>query len=439
MKSKLSALITFMLLTPWLLNGGCNAFLPLGSGSGNNPTPPSFAVTFAAPAQLATDVGPSLFNFTQLGGQATDLISLNSAGTISVLLSKSNVDFLPNVNYFTCATPPCPAPIAWAFADFDKANGMDVAVVSNAGLTVLLNNGVGVFTSGTITTAATPTAIIVADFNGDTFPDIAVAESSGQVEIFLNDKTGVFTSPGTAVAVGSKPVAMATADFNGDNKVDLAVVNSGDATVTILFGKNDGTFGTPATLTKTVQTNPVAIVVADLDGASGPDLAVLNQNSASVSVLLNQGSGAFAEAVNYTVGAGPTQLMAVDLNGDNFPDLVTLNMVDDTISVLINDKADSHPGTFLTAVPYDTGTNPVALAIGDLNNDNKLDIVTANFSSNDVSVFMNDGSGGFEQSQVFPVGKAPKSLLLADINGDNKPEILVSVSSDNAISILLQQ
>ena len=74
-----------------------------------------------------------------------------------------------------------------------------------------------------------------------------------------------------------------------------------------------------------------------MDGDSNPDLAVANSSiSNNVSVLLGNGDGTFQAAVDYGVGYGPSSVAIGDLDGDSDLDLVTANSEDDDVSVLIN-------------------------------------------------------------------------------------------------------
>jgi FG-GAP-like repeat/FG-GAP repeat len=141
----------------------------------------------------------------------------------------------------------------------------------------------------------------------------------------------------------------------------------------------------------------------------------------------------FSPAVIYPVGAGPRAVVTGDFNGDGLLDLVTANQSSNTVSVLLG-KGD---GTFQQAQNFDTGAGPQSLAVGDFNGDGKLDLVTVN--ANDVSVLLGAGNGAFQvpQSLVlpgqFPPGytgstalpQAPTSVAVGDLNGDGKLDLAV--------------
>ena len=78
------------------------------------------------------------------------------------------------------------------------------------------------------------------------------------------------------------------------------------------------------------------MAAADLNGDGKPDLAVANNSSDTVSVLLNNGNGTFAAQVDYATGSGPISVAAADLNGDGKPDLAVANSNSSTVSVLLN-------------------------------------------------------------------------------------------------------
>jgi len=77
------------------------------------------------------------------------------------------------------------------------------------------------------------------------------------------------------------------------------------------------------------------------------------------------------------------------------------------------------------------------MAVADLNGDGRLDLVTANGSSDDVSVLLGDGAGGFGPAQRFAAGDLPRWVTVADVNRDGIPDLVVANRSSNHVSVLL--
>src|SRR6185369_5262619 len=105
---------------------------------------------------------------------------------------------------------------------------------------------------------AGPSAALIADFNGDSKPDLAITSANGTVTILLGNGNGIFQSPASA-AVGGVPIAIAAGDFNGDGKIDLVSANGNTNNFSVLLGKGDGTF--QAAVSYAAGTNPSALAV----------------------------------------------------------------------------------------------------------------------------------------------------------------------------------
>jgi len=117
------------------------------------------------------------------------------------------------------------------------------------------------------------------------------------------------------------------------------------------------------------------------------DLVTASFNSDDVSVLLGAGDGTFGAVATFAAGIGvtPYSVAIDDLDGDGFLDLVTANFFSDDVSVLLG----AGDGTFGAAATFAAGDGSTSVAIDDLDGDGFLDLVTANFFSNDVSVLIN--------------------------------------------------
>ncbi|MFM8560444.1 MAG: FG-GAP-like repeat-containing protein, partial [bacterium] len=133
--------------------------------------------------------------------------------------------------------------------------------------------------------------------------------------------------------------------------------------------------------------------------------------------------------------AGPLAIAIGDVNADGHLDIVTANSNAGSASVLPGDG----PGSFGPRTDYGVGTFPGAVALGDLNGDGRLDIVTANHgggTGTNVSILLGTGTGSFGAATNYLVGTAPMSVALADLNGDTRLVLVVANSVSNNVSVL---
>jgi hypothetical protein len=333
-----------------------------------------------------------------------------------------------------------------AIGDLNGDGKPDLAVTIQSGpaVSVLLGDGAGGFGLPThFGVGADPAGISIGDFNGDGKLDLAVAHTTfaGTVSVLLGNGLGGFGEP-TSVAVGGDfPGYPAIGYFNGDGIPDLATPNGGSNTVSVLLGNGAGGFSPVLGSPFPVGTNPWDIAIGDFDGDEKLDLATANRDSHNVSVLLDDGAGGFSPAPGspFSVGTAPLIVAIGDLNGDGKLDLATANRDSDTVSVLLGDGA----GGFSPAPdsPFSVGTTPTFVAIGDLNGDGKPDLAVSNETSNDVSVLVGDGAGGFSPAPVpgspIPVGASPQAVAIGDLNGDGKPDLATVNGGTGNVSVLL--
>ena len=262
-----------------------------------------------------------------------------SSDAVSVLLNDRNwptTGFAAQVPYTVGSCP-----YAVVLGDFDGDGKPDLAV-SRCGpyVDVLLNQGGGAFPSPALTplypVGGFPESAAVGDFNRDGRPDLAVPSESGAlVSVLLNSGNwpDAGFSPYQPYPVGNQPFAVAVADFNGDGWPDLAVANDTDGTVSLLLNLGNGTFAAQRVFS--VGGGPYSVVAGDFNADGKPDLAVANSLDNTLGVLMNVDGGAFAPEVLYGVGARPLSVTVADLNGDGALDLVTADSTGNTVSVLL--------------------------------------------------------------------------------------------------------
>lgn len=228
-----------------------------------------------------------------------------------------------------------------AAADVDNANGPDLVITDSrfdGMIWVVYNDGAGTFLhpqtglpnvagfmlAGSTAAVRNPKALVVADFNGDEYSDIATANEDGNaVSVMLNDGSGVFPlALGTSYPVGLEPLDIAVGLVNNDSHIDLVVANRLSNSVTILLNNTFGEF--TSILVVTVGNEPVAVALADMNSDGVNDIVTLDSFHQTLSSLLNYGNGQFEEEhrIILPAGSGAEAMSICDINRDCKPDII---------------------------------------------------------------------------------------------------------------------
>jgi uncharacterized repeat protein (TIGR01451 family) len=224
--------------------------------------------------------------------------------------------------------------------------------------------------------------------------------------------------------VGHAPILAVAHDFNGDGKIDLAILNNGSGTVSVLLGNGDGTFQ-PAKSFDVGGANPFSLSVADLNGDGKLDLIIGGISlggqppcgASAVNILLGNGDGTF-QTVRQAVAVGVNTSRAVvgDLNGDGKADIVVSKL---PLNDLCTDSGygvyiGNGDGTFQPEKAVTGGTL-------DLNGDGIPDIATIDGGGNGLNIYLGQSDGSYEAFNAGPESNAGL-LSLADFNGDQKQD-----------------
>jgi hypothetical protein len=288
-----------------------------------------------------------------------------------------------------------------------------------------------------------PGEVVTGDFNGDGYPDLAVADrhdggttGTSAVGIYVGRRDGTFIDP-VSFDVPGGAADLAVADFDGDGRSDLAVTNDVAGTVTLLHG-------VPGSFRKgvvwPVGRSPRFVRTGDFNADGNADLVVsidrLNYDR-ELMVLLGNGDGAFQWPVPapLAVSGGAGRIAVADFNADGLADLVVTNAMG-TVSVLhgIGD------GTFTQAVRYPLAATPnvggVDLTVGDVDGDGLTDVLASTSDGRHVSVLRNRGDGSLQPFAAYAVGYRPRALATGDFNGDGRLDVAVTNYDTEFVGIL---
>jgi hypothetical protein len=288
--------------------------------------------------------------------------------------------------------------------------------------------------------------LAVADINGDGKLDIVTGNDPGDggaygqrasISVFIGNGDGTFSGsqPFEGGFSVSRPASIAVSDVNGDGNPDVLLAGYGGGVDVAIQG---GSAGHPWFVQSVavndagldVTGSPYWVAAGDVNGDTRPDIVVAG--GTHVDVLLNTGTGTFGAAQPYDAGGAVGSVALGDVNGDGRLDIVTANAdwapYSRSVSVLLG-HAD---GTFGAAHIYAIWGNPNSIALGDFNNDGKLDIVT---TGTEVDVLQGNGDGTFGASQA--VGPAGRDVVVADFNNDGLPDLAQIDGSGAGVDVLL--
>ena len=327
---------------------------------------------------------------------------------------------------------------------------------------------------------STPTALVVADFDGSGSPDIAVTDTgSNTVSVLLGNGDGTFR-PAASYPVGQAPGAIRANVVDNGPDLDLVVANFGSDTVKVLLGDGDGTFsprkavhrrwfacraggralqrgqagrcggdqrrrspgdGAPCIQERQAQDPRTPSAWAGARSRSSPVTSIATGAATwpwptpPMTIwpcCSATAEGNFDKAVKVPVGDGPAAVIVGRINADKRTDLATANSLGNSVSVLLSKGGKRK---FRAATTHPVGSNPLALADEDVTGDGLRDLAVANADDDTVSILPAAGPA----SSTLPAGDLPAAIGRGDFNGDGGIDLAVANSGDADVSVFLNQ
>ncbi|MBN1898745.1 MAG: right-handed parallel beta-helix repeat-containing protein [Spirochaetes bacterium] len=268
-------------------------------------------------------------------------------------------------------------------------------------------------------------SIALGDINADSSLDLIATgyDSSWTPRLckYINDGNGNFSGPtnfGTGLGYGS----IALGDINNDGSLDLVVSGNGVAIDKYINNGTGGFFG-PTLIGSSMSY--CSISLGDIDNDS--DLDIIAAGSSRLEKYINDGKGNFSSAISFGEGLYYCSIALGDINDDGVLDLVTTGYVSAGPYVL-NSYINNGHGTFLPPSYFGTGARYGSLALGDINNDGKLDLITSGETTSEGYILKSyiNSFGNFIEETSFGKGVYYGSIALGDLNNNGSLDLIVS-------------
>lgn len=236
---------------------------------------------------------------------------------------------------------------------------------------------------------------------------------------------GTFRS-GTSYAVAVGEVYDVTmGDLNGDGIQDLVTCGYASSTgyAMVQLGTGGGSFGA-ATSYVMNSSNSTDVELGDVNGDGLLDLVTAGYGAggAGASVRLGRGDGTFQALVSFE--SGPATIVGKglalgDLNGDGILDVVT-GGYDAGLNGFINVRIGQGNGTFGAVTSFQSLSSGISVRLGDFNGDGLLDLASAgdSFTAGVLSVRLGNGNGTFKGATSYAGGTSNSELAIGDLNND---------------------
>jgi hypothetical protein len=429
--------------------------------------------TFASPSRHLTRGTPKAFALADADADGyRDLVVLNEDGGVVLLRGHDGGRFT-----YPQRAGTFPNAVGLTALDVNGDRAADLVLSDGQSLQLAMNDGHGGFgPPQTIGATSFPPLLRTADVNRDGRPDLLSAGPDG-VDVRLVESGGLAGARTYRLPNGGGVVSgIAAGDLDDDGYPDLVIGQGGYNSVRIALGDGSGAFRTVAT--HKIGTTAAEVAIGDIDGDCAPDVLVgtaertlaflhntLTASCADRPPFLPGKPGPFpapptappailpggrtlSGPVRSDVGGDYTRPLFADLDGNGLTDITVVHATEHRITVWLGKASGrfdrprqvpvpdlSHPvtppchDTFMKGRSVPTACagrvdRPSGLAVGDIDGDGRLDLVTGTGYGRSVAVLRGDGHGNFAPQQRFLVRGNVWDVTVADVTGDGAPDVL---------------
>lgn len=325
---------------------------------------------------------------------------------------------------------------------------------SSSSVAVLLGDGKGGFqhaVGSPFPSCTGPISQVVGDFDGNGKPDLVVgcwddgvSPAVSKLVYYQGNGTGDLRGPTPITAPGlDRPIAMVAARFITTTKLDVAVVSETSSTVLLVPGDGAGSFG--AVKSFAAGTDPTGIAAGRVNADVFSDFVVTSYGDSTLRVFLSQGAAMWTPTTYPNEAGFPYSPLIADFDSDGDNDVVLAQAYTDGYFTLF-----TNPGTGalpMTPPRYPAGPAPVYTAYGDFDCDGRLDLVMGAYLVNgvfgsdaQVSVIQQKKAGEFSAPAALTKTPWIAGIAIGDIDNDGRPDIVVAqAESAGKLAVLLNK
>ncbi|MBP9689799.1 MAG: VCBS repeat-containing protein, partial [Bacteroidia bacterium] len=250
---------------------------------------------------------------------------------------------------------------------------------------------------------------------------------------------------------GTNAWGMWFGDLDGDNKTDIVTSNSGGGSYTILRNTSTALvigFATASVITAPALISPSQVIIADLDGDNKNDIVFFNNSGNNLVIYKNITTSIGTIVISSTsltvaTNSGAHRGDIADIDGDNKPDIVASNYFSNNSSIFRNTSTVNNI-SFATKVDFAATSNVNTTLLRDIDNDGKPDLIQSfgTGTSSRVGIYQNFCNAGtintasFGSRVDFVVGNEPRGLTIGDLDNDGKLDIITANYYSTNLSIL---